>query len=118
MKVSFTIDDIRLKTKLKTNETLNFTEKCFLYTILGFTHWQSSALNNHPEGYIQLIPGTYKSNEPISITGFDESPLSCDWINCRIGNNVREPILFSFALNKPPGHKIYKKPRKKNLFKW
>ena len=37
VKVSVTIDDIRLKSNLKTNQTLIFTEKSFFYTILGFT---------------------------------------------------------------------------------
>ena len=37
VKVSVSIDDIRLKSILKTNPTLIFTEKSFFYTILGFT---------------------------------------------------------------------------------
>ena len=37
VKVNVTIDDIRLKSNLKTNQTLIFTERSFLYTILGFT---------------------------------------------------------------------------------
>ena len=37
VKVSFTIDDVRIESNLKTNETLIFTEKSFPYTILGFT---------------------------------------------------------------------------------
>ena len=37
VKVNITIDDIRLKSKLKINQTLIFTEKSFFYTILGFT---------------------------------------------------------------------------------
>ena len=31
-------------------------------------------------------------------------------------NGVKEPILFSFSLDKPPVHKIYKEPKVK-LFK-
>ena len=37
VKVNVTIDDVRLKSNLKTNQTLIFTEKSFFYTILGFT---------------------------------------------------------------------------------
>ena len=37
VKVSVTIDDVRLKSNLKNNQTLIFTEKYFFYTILGFT---------------------------------------------------------------------------------
>ena len=31
-------------------------------------------------------------------------------------NGTREPVLYSFALDQPPGHKIYKEPKVK-LFK-
>ena len=37
VKVDVTIDDYRLKTNLKINQTLIFTEKSFLNAILGFT---------------------------------------------------------------------------------
>ena len=37
VKVSITIDDNRLKSNLKINQTLIFTEKSYFYTILGFT---------------------------------------------------------------------------------
>ena len=41
VKVNITIDNIRLKSKLKINQTLLFTEKPFFYTILGFTQSRS-----------------------------------------------------------------------------
>ena len=37
VKVSVTIDDIRLKSTLKILQTLIFTDKSFFFTILGFT---------------------------------------------------------------------------------
>ena len=37
MEVTVTIDDVRLKSNLKINQTLSFTETSFFYTILGFT---------------------------------------------------------------------------------
>ena len=37
VKVTITIDDIRLKSNLKINQTFIFTNKSFFYTILGFT---------------------------------------------------------------------------------
>ena len=115
VKVSITIDDIRLKSNLKINQTLIFTEKSFFYTILGFTRSRSYLLNDI-DGFYQLIAGSYKSDRPINITGIDKIHLKCDCINGSIVNGVREPILYSFALSSPPGHKIYKKPRVK-LFK-
>ena len=63
-----------------------------------------------------MIAGSYKSDKPINITGIDKIHLKCDCIQGSIVNGVREPILFSFALSSPPGHKTYKEPRVK-LFK-
>ena len=115
MKVTITIDDIRLKSNLKTNQTLIFTEKSFFYTILGFTQSHQGPLNDI-EGFYQILPGSYKGNKPINITGIDKVHLKCDCIHGSVANGVREPILFSFALSSPPGHKIHIEPRVK-LFK-
>ena len=115
VKVSVTIDDIRLKSNLKTNQTLIFTEKSFFYTILGFTRSRSYPLDDI-DGFYQLIAGSYRSDRPINITGIDKIHLKCDCIQGSIVNGIREPILYSFALSSPPGHKIYKEPRVK-LFK-
>ena len=111
MKVNITIDDIRLKSNLKTNQTLIFTEKSFFYTILGFIRSRSYPLDDI-DGFYQLIAGSYKSDKPINITGIDKIHLECDCIQGSIVNGKREPILFSFALSYP-GHKIYKEPRVK-----
>ena len=115
VKVIVTIDDVRLKSNLKINQTLIFTEKSFFYTILGFTRSRSYPLDDI-KGFYELISGTYKSDRPINITGTDKIHLKCDCIQRSIVNGKREPILFSFALSSPPGHKIYKEPRLK-LFK-
>ena len=74
-KVSITIDDIRLKSNLKINQTLIFTEKSFFYTILGFTRSRSYPLDDI-EGFYQLIAGSYKSDRPINITGIDKIHLN------------------------------------------
>ena len=115
VKVSVKKDDIKLKSNLKTNQTLIFTEKSFFYTILGFTRSHSYPLDDI-YGFYQLIAGSYKSDKPINITGIDKSLLKCDCIQGSIVNGTREPILYSFALSSPPGHKIHKEPRIK-LFK-
>ena len=116
VKVTITIDDIRLKSNLKTNQTLIFTEKSFFYTILGFTRSQSYPLDDI-EGFYQLIAGSYKNERPINISGIDKIHLKCDCIQGSIVNGIREPILYSFALSSPPGHKIYKESRVKLLKK-
>ena len=115
VKVSVTIDDIRLKSNLRTNQTIIFTKKSFFYTILGFTQSRSYPLDDI-NGFHQLIAGSYKSDKPINITGNDKIHLKCDCIQGSIVNGIRKPILYSFALSSPPGHKIYKEPRVK-LFK-
>ena len=91
---------------------LGWLKNIFFYTILGFTQSHSGALGD-VDGFVQLIPGLYKSNKPINLTGIDEVHLKCDCNNAANVDGLREPILSSFALDKPPGHKIYKGPRNK-----
>ena len=112
VKVSVTIDDVRLKSNLKNNQTLIFTEKSFFYTILGFTRSRSYPLDDI-DGFYQLIAGLYKSDKPINLSGIDKVHLKCDCIEGSIVNGVREPILHFLALSSHPGHKIYKEPRVK-----
>ena len=54
VKVNVTIDDIRLKSYLKINQTLIFTKKSFFYTFLGFTQSHQGPLNDI-DGHYQLI---------------------------------------------------------------
>ena len=115
VKIDITIDERKYKTDLKSNQTLIFTNKSFFYTILGFTQSHSYPLDVI-EGFYQLIPGSYQSERPINITGIDKVHLKCDCIDGSIMNGTREPILYSFAIDQPPGHKIYKEPKVK-LFK-
>ena len=115
VKVNITKDDIRLKTNLKSKQTLIFTEKSFFYTILGLTRSHSYPLDDI-DGFYQLIAGSYKSNKPFNFTGIDKIHLKCDCKQGSIVNGVREPILYSFALSSPPGDKIFKQLRIK-LFK-
>ena len=115
VKVTITIDDIRLKSNIKINQTLIFTNKSFFYSILRFTQSHQGPLNDI-EGFYQILPGSYQGNKPINITGIDKIHLKCDCIQGSLVNGIREPILYSFALSSPPGHKIYKEPRIK-LFK-
>ena len=115
VKVGVTIDAVRLKSNLKTNQTLIFTGKSFFYTILDFTRSRYYPLDDI-DGFYQLVAGSYKSDKPNNITGIDKIHLKCDCIQGSIVNDIRELILYSFALTSPPGQKIYKEPRIK-LFK-
>ena len=91
MKVSVTIDDVRLKSNLKNNQTLLYTKKSFFYTTLGFTQSHQGPLNDI-EGFYQILPGSYRSDEPFNITGIDKIPLKCDCIQSSIVNGIRQPI--------------------------
>ena len=115
IKRNISIDERKYKTDLKISQTLIFTNKSFFYTILGFTQSHQGPLNDI-EGFYQILPGSYKSNKPINIIGIDKFHLKCDCIDGSIMNGTREPILYSFALDQPPNHKIYKE-RKVKLFK-
>ena len=103
VKVNVTIDDVGLKSNLKINQTLIFTEKPFFNTILGFTRPRSYPRDDI-DGFYQLIEGSYKSDRPINITGFDKFHLKCDCVQGSIVDGIREPILYGFALSSPPGY--------------
>ena len=101
MKVSVTIDDVRIKSILKIIQTLNFTNKAFFNTILDFTRSCSYPLDDI-DGFYQLITGLYKIHRPIKNTGIDKGHLKCDCIQGSIVNGIREPILYSFAFDQHP----------------
>ena len=115
MKVSVTIDDVTLEPNSKNSQTLIFNNKSFFYTILGFTQSHQGPINDI-EGFCQILPGSYKNDKPINITGIDKFHLKAECIQGSIVNGVREPISYSFALSSPPAHKVYKEPKIK-LFK-
>ena len=68
--------------------------------------------------YIQLIPGIYRSDKHFFISGIDKVHLKCDCSSGSIVSGVREPILYSFGLDKTPGHKNCKDPRIQLLQKY
>ena len=85
---------------------MKFTKKSSLYPLLVFTQSQSGSMNMPPQGFIQKVPGSYKSERSINIPGNDQLHLKYDCTTGGIVNCIREPILYSFALDKPQGHKI------------
>ena len=68
------MDERNYKSNLKNNQTLIFLDKCFFYTILGFTQSHSYPLDDI-DGFYQLIAGSYKSDKPINITGIGKVHL-------------------------------------------
>ena len=96
VKISVTIDDVRLKSNLKTNQTLIFTIDSFFYSILSFTQPRSYPLDDI-DGSYQLISGPYKNDRPINISGNDKNHLQCDCIQGSIVNGIHF-ILICFVI--------------------
>ena len=111
VKVKITFVDNGLRSNLTTNKAIRFTKRSFFYTKLGFVESNSGVLCFFP-GFVRLTPGSYKSDKPINITGVDKIHLKADCIHGSVVNGRREAILYSFAVDSPPGHKIYKSPKK------
>ena len=107
VKVKNKFEDIRPKSNSSTNKTFGLPEKSLFYTILRFAESHFGVIGDIP-GFVQLIPGCFKSDKPIYIRGVDKIHLNFDYFNGSIVNGIREPILYSFTPNSPPGHKIYK----------
>ena len=87
------------------------TKKCFFYTILSFTPSHSGSLNNPFAGHIQKIAQTYKNEKPVNSSGVEKIHLRCNRVKGSIVKDIREAILYTFALHKPPGMKKHKEPR-------
>ena len=112
-------DDISMKTKIilkfKNNEkslfclgTLRFDKKSFFHTLLGFEpYWDYKPTNsNHI-----AIPGVFTSDKIIlNLNTIKKIHLECDCIDGSIQNGLRQPILFSFVLDKPSGYKVFCEP--------
>ena len=111
-------DDISLKTKIilkfKNNEkslfaegTLRFDDTSCFHTLLGFTpYWDYKPTNSNRDA----IPGVYTSNKILNLSSTNKIHLKCDCIDGSNQEGVRQPILFSFVLDKPSGYKLFCEP--------
>ena len=120
-------DDLNKKVKLILTRfgeafgTLRFYKKSFFHTISGFAPYSDYKPTNaiHAD-----TPGVYTSDEIIlNLNTINKIHLKCDIIDGSIQDRVRQPILFSFILDKPNGYKIFCQPetthyRKKNCFEY
>ena len=107
--MSITIGDNRLKSNSKNNQVFTFTIKSFFNEIIGFSQSRSNLLGDI-DGSYQLIAGSYKSDRLINITVADKISLKCDCFNGSFVIGIREPILYSLALDQPPRRKLYREP--------
>ena len=102
-------DDISMKTKFILKYiggqkmfvlgTLRFDERSFFHTLLGFTpYWDYKP------------SGVYTSDKILNLNTIIKIHLKCDCIDGSIQDGVRQPILFTFVLDKPSGYKIFSEP--------
>ena len=107
-------DDLNKKVKLiltrfgLTFGTLRFDEKSFFNTLLSFDpYWDYKPTNAiHTDS-----PGVYTSDKIIlTLDTINKIHLKCNCIDGSIQDGVRQPILFSFVLDKPAGYKVFCEP--------
>ena len=107
-------DDLNKKVKLiltrfgETFGTLRFDKKSFFHTLFSFTpYWDYKPTNAiHADA-----PGVYTSDKVIlNLNTINKIHLKCDCIDGSIQDGVRQPILFSFVLDKPSGYKVFCEP--------
>ena len=73
----------------------------FFSSVLGFTPgWDYKHYN---ENISQKI---------VNLTSTNKVHLNCDVIDGAVVNGLRQPILFSFVLDKKPGYKAFCEPEK------
>ena len=96
-------DDITMKTKLVVRYgiiAIRFDERSVFNTVLGFTPgWDYKQYNKYTRQKILNLGGTNKIH------------LKCDCIDGSVVDGVRQPILFSFVLDKPAGYKVFCEPK-------
>ena len=93
---------------------IRFNEKPFLITLWAFTlYWDYKPTNAiHADS-----PGVYTSDKNSKLNTKIEIHLKCVVIEGSVVNGKREPILFSFVLDKPGGYKVFLELEKKTLLK-
>ena len=97
--IDIEFDDITMKTKLVVKHgiiAIRFDEKSFFSTVLGFTPgWDYKHYNK------------YVSKKVVNLGSTNKIQLKCDCIDGSVLNGTRQPISFSFVLDKLPGYKVF-----------
>ena len=83
---------------------MRFDEKSFKNTSLGFTsYWDYKPTNAiHADS-----PGVYTSETILNLSTIDKIHFECDVFDGSVVNGIREPVLFSFVLDKPSGYNVF-----------
>ena len=100
--IDIEFDDITRKTRLDVRSgiiAIRFDEKSFFSTFLGFTPgW----------GYKHYNKCT--SQKVVNLGSTNKILLKCDCIDGSVVDGVRQPIFYSFVLDKLPGYKVFSEP--------
>ena len=88
-----------MKTKLVVRpgiRAIKFDEKSFFSTILGFTPaWDYKHYNK------------YISQTIVNLSSTNKMHLKCDVVDGCVVDGLRQPILYSFVLDKKRGYKVF-----------
>ena len=91
-----------MKTKLVVKSgiiAIRFDGNSFFSTVLGFTPgWDYKPYNK------------YSSQKVVNLGSTDKTHLKCDVLDGSVVNGLRQPILYSFVLDKKPGYKVFSEP--------
>ena len=79
--------------------TLRFDKKSFFDSFLG-----------HDPYFDYKAPGVYTSDKILNLNTTNKIHLKSVCIDGSIQNGLRQPILYSFVLDKPSGYKIFSDP--------
>ena len=78
---------------------IRFNENSFFSTIFGFTAgWDYKHYNQ------------YLSQKIVNLSNTNKIHLKCDATDGSVVDGVRQPILYSFVLDKPSGYKVFSEP--------
>ena len=91
-----------MKTKLVVKSGIiatRFDEKSFFNTVLGFNPgWDYKHYNE------------YISQKYLNLSNTSKIHLKCDVNDGIVVNGLRQPIKYSFVLDKKPGYKVFSEP--------
>ena len=91
-----------MKTKLVVRSgiiAIRFDEKSFFCNVLGFTPgWDYKHYNK------------YISQKSLNLGSTNKILLKCDVIDGSVVNGLRQPILYSFVLDKKPVYRVFSEP--------
>ena len=87
--------------------TLRFDERSSFHTLLKFeSFWDYKPTNSNHVG----IPAVYISSKILNLSTTNKIHLKCYIVDGSVVNGLRQPILYSFVLDKKHGYKVFCEP--------